>query len=236
MGCILNPGVVCGLTGGLAFLETNRSQFSTGGCSQRDSLHAPRNSARPPRRRSWSQTIKPRSLGGFEICVPVRLSVAGVPNAREQFCRPRPGDRYPLTRALIPSTTFVWKGYVERTFVKELGRWLLDKRGFVHFIKNIECTDYRVQYGLVASAGVAATASNVTQGPSRGSCGVRRETKQTGPIGYRPQIQPVQQPRLRQCSRSMTSYTKSQRIARHPVLSGGSLRTNTKKVQSPPGA
>jgi len=46
----------------------------------------------------------------------------GPQNAPEPFCRPRPGDGHPLTRALILSTTLGWKEYVENTFVKDWGR------------------------------------------------------------------------------------------------------------------
>ena len=47
------------------------------------------NPARSPCR-NWSRVIKPRQLGGFEICSPVRSSVFGNPNVPEKFCRPRP--------------------------------------------------------------------------------------------------------------------------------------------------
>ena len=52
------------------------------------------------------------------------------------------GDRHPLICALILSTTPIWKVYVEHTFVKELGKRLLDKRCFVHFIKYVERADH----------------------------------------------------------------------------------------------
>jgi len=67
------------------FLETSHDQFSTGGCSERGSLHEPMNPARSP-----CLVIKPHQLGDFEICAaPVRFPVAGNLNAPEQLCRPR---------------------------------------------------------------------------------------------------------------------------------------------------
>lgn len=143
-GCTLSAAIACGLASGLtsnaslrrAFLETDHGRSSTGGCSQGDCLHPSRNSARFPRR-DRSRPIEPHTLCSIEICAPVCLSTSGIPNACEPFCRPRPGDRYPLTRALILSTASVWKEYVEHTFVKELGKGLLDERFFVHFIKYV---------------------------------------------------------------------------------------------------
>ncbi|KAF9787316.1 Phosphomethylpyrimidine kinase-domain-containing protein [Thelephora terrestris] len=50
--------------------------------------------------------------------------------------RPFPGDSYPLTRVLISSTANMWKEYVEHKFVKEVGKGQLDKKCFVHSIKQ----------------------------------------------------------------------------------------------------
>jgi len=64
-----------------------------------------------------------------------------------------------LTRALILSTTPVWREYVEHTFVKELGEGSLDKRCFVHFIKQ----DYHyLKYYARALALLAAKSTNFT--------------------------------------------------------------------------
>jgi len=78
-----------------------------------DHLHAPMNSARFPRR-GRSRPDKSHPLGGFDICAPVRLTVTGISsisNPPEPFCRLRPSDRYPLTRALVLPTASVWKEY-----------------------------------------------------------------------------------------------------------------------------
>jgi len=45
-------------------------------------------------------------------------------------------------RALILLTASVWKEYVEHTFVKGLGKGLLNKSCFAHFIGYFECTAY----------------------------------------------------------------------------------------------
>ena len=62
-GCTLSAAIACGLASSLynisplfISLETNHSQLSIGGYSQRNNLHAPQNSARSSRR-SWSRAI-----------------------------------------------------------------------------------------------------------------------------------------------------------------------------------
>ena len=148
-GCTLSAAIACGLARGLTsnfplvftILGTYHGRRSTGGCSQWDDLHVSRNSARFPGR-GRPRSIEPYPLGGFEICPSVRLSAfSTLLNTLKPFCRPHPGDRYPLTRALISSTASAWKEFVEHPFVRELGKGLLDKRCFVHFIKYVEYTD-----------------------------------------------------------------------------------------------
>ena len=147
-GCTLSAAIACGLASGLTSgkslhftsLETDHGHFSTGGCSQGDGLRPPGNSAHFPRR-GWSSPIEPHPLCGLAICAPVCLFVSGISNVSESFCRPGPGDRYSLTRALILSTGSAWKEYVEHTFVREVGKGSLDKRCFVHFLKYVEFID-----------------------------------------------------------------------------------------------
>jgi thiaminase len=48
-----------------------------------------------------------------------------------------------MTKSLIESTSALWRQYVEHKFVKDLGRGILDKSHFVHFIKCVSmCADY----------------------------------------------------------------------------------------------
>lgn len=49
--------------------------------------------------------------------------------------RPSSTNPYPFTRILIESTAKSWKAYVEHEFVVQLGKGILDKQRFVHFIK-----------------------------------------------------------------------------------------------------
>ena len=43
-------------------------------------------------------------------------------------------DKYPLIRYLIKSTAVHWKAYVEHEFVKQLGRAVLPRSAFIHYI------------------------------------------------------------------------------------------------------
>jgi len=43
-------------------------------------------------------------------------------------------DKYPLIRYLIKSTAVHWKAYVEHEFVKQLGRAVLPRSAFTHYI------------------------------------------------------------------------------------------------------
>ncbi|EGN96401.1 hypothetical protein SERLA73DRAFT_112697 [Serpula lacrymans var. lacrymans S7.3] len=43
---------------------------------------------------------------------------------------------YPLTRSLIQGTASIWKGYVQHDFVKLLGKGILERGSFLHFIKQ----------------------------------------------------------------------------------------------------
>jgi hydroxymethylpyrimidine/phosphomethylpyrimidine kinase / thiaminase len=45
---------------------------------------------------------------------------------------------YPFTHYLILSTLPAWKAYVEHDFVKQLGKGILPKEKFVHFIKYVD--------------------------------------------------------------------------------------------------
>ena len=62
----------------------------------------------------------------------------------------------------------MWKEYVEHTFVKGLGKGLLDKRCFVHFIKYFFFFFYKLRFmDLLFSIGKTTTTSNITQEPLR---------------------------------------------------------------------
>ncbi|KIK51945.1 hypothetical protein GYMLUDRAFT_251621 [Collybiopsis luxurians FD-317 M1] len=60
-------------------------------------------------------------------------------HSMEQVVVPRitPTNPYPLTTLLIRRSAKVWKAYVEHDFVKLLGKGVLPKENFVHFIKII---------------------------------------------------------------------------------------------------
>jgi hydroxymethylpyrimidine/phosphomethylpyrimidine kinase / thiaminase len=45
---------------------------------------------------------------------------------------------HPFTHYLISSTIPAWKAYVEHDFVKQLGKGVLPKEKFVHFIKYVD--------------------------------------------------------------------------------------------------
>ncbi|KAG2013205.1 thiamine biosynthesis protein [Coprinopsis cinerea AmutBmut pab1-1] len=72
---------------------------------------------------------------------------------RTVISSPTPTNPYPFAHYLIRNTKEVWKGYVEHEFVKQLGKGVLAKEKFVHFIKQ----DYHYlkyyarAYGLLAS-------------------------------------------------------------------------------------
>jgi len=125
------------------FLEINCycSRSAPEAVRNRDHLRAPRRPARFPYQ-GRSRLVKSRPLCGSKTRAPVRLTVTTIPNAPGPFCRRRPGDGHPLMRPLILSTASAWKEYVEHTFMKGLGKGLLDKRCFVHFIRYVECTYY----------------------------------------------------------------------------------------------
>jgi hydroxymethylpyrimidine/phosphomethylpyrimidine kinase len=131
-GCMLSAAVACGLASGLTsdfsplftFLETHR-RCSAPGAVRSGTIYAflgilhafPVGADHFPTR--WFRDLCP----GTSVCY-------RDPNVPEPICRPHTGNRYPLTRALISSTASVWKGYVEHTFVKELGKGLLRQEMF----------------------------------------------------------------------------------------------------------
>ncbi|KAL1665891.1 Phosphomethylpyrimidine kinase-domain-containing protein [Schizophyllum commune] len=67
-----------------------------------------------------------------------------------------PSNHHPFTRLLIQQSSSTWKAYVEHPFVVELGKGILAKEKFVHFIKQ----DYHyLKYYARAYALLAAKAT-----------------------------------------------------------------------------
>ncbi|KAK2460683.1 hypothetical protein APHAL10511_007153 [Amanita phalloides] len=72
---------------------------------------------------------------------------------RTSLCKPTQMNPFPLTSYLIEKTAVSWKAYVQHDFVRLLGKGSLDRRSFVHFIKQ----DYHYlkyysrAYGLLAA-------------------------------------------------------------------------------------
>ena len=157
------------------FLTYNHGQFGVGCCSKLDNLHAPENSARSLRR-NWPWTIKLHPLGGFEICSPVHLSVSGIPNAPEQFCRPRPVfgarahfiSRFRLEKSKLSIPSWVnWRSSCRTRAVSYISSSALRVSIILH--------------ELMASVGKTVTTSNTMQRPSRRFRDIPQNL--AGPIG-----------------------------------------------------
>jgi len=69
------------------------------------------------------------------------------------FDRQTKYDKYPLMRYLIKSTAAHWKAYVEHEFVKQLGRAVLPRSAFIHYI----------MYGFFFLGGGCFTLADIVQ-------------------------------------------------------------------------
>ncbi|KAJ7765756.1 Phosphomethylpyrimidine kinase-domain-containing protein [Mycena metata] len=69
---------------------------------------------------------------------------------------PTLGNSYPLTRLLMSGNAALWKEYVEHDFVQQLGRGVLPRASFVHFIKQ----DYHYLKYYARACGLLAAKSD----------------------------------------------------------------------------